>query len=79
MAYRSSVLLCDMGECWCPVCGFLGGDRSVGTLLAVIAALDGRLADIEVWERNVLYQWSAILLDSEGKNEIPVAVDLAGE
>ena len=50
--YRSSVLLCDVGDDGCPVCLFLAGDKSTGVLLNVIEVLDKELADLEKWERS---------------------------
>ena len=45
--YRSSVLTCDVEEKGCPVCDFLGGDRTPKTMMAVIKVLDKELSSVE--------------------------------
>lgn len=48
MDYKSSVLRCDAGECGCPVCDFIQGNRDAETMLRVIEVLDYRLAEDEL-------------------------------
>jgi hypothetical protein len=52
--FQSSVLLCNVGDCSCPVCNFLNGDRQAETLLRVIRVLDDKLANTERFEREYL-------------------------
>ena len=52
--YKSSVLLCYMGECGCLVCEFLQGNTETTTLIRVIEVLDTKLAESEKSERNLL-------------------------
>lgn len=55
--FQSTVLLCNVGDCSCPVCNFLNGDRQTETLLHVIRVLDDKLANLEIvctWEDEIL-------------------------
>ena len=43
-AYKSRMLLCDVGEDGCPICRFLSGDHDTATVLDVIRRMDAALA-----------------------------------
>ena len=45
--YESSILKCNVEDDGCPICLFLGGNRTGGVLMSVLKTLDKSLAESE--------------------------------